>query len=243
MSSRRDPRHLGFTLLEVLIVIIIVVAAAAILIPGLLPSTRGLNSERNSAGSLKTLASAEADFRANDRDWNHVNDYWTGDVKGLYTMTSAAVRGGQPNNLLDPSSKLIELSVASADADGTFVPAGGENVPLDSYALPSAKAGYWYATLNSDLTSGKEYRQDTGGDLPMGKCHNLSMFGFVSFPDSPSAGRYVYLINQNNTVYRASPPLRPRSHALVPPGLGSVPVGCVDWPVEATLKSAWTKPD
>lgn len=28
-------------------------------------------------GSLKTLSAAEADFRSNDREWNHVNDFWT----------------------------------------------------------------------------------------------------------------------------------------------------------------------
>jgi len=33
---------------------------------------------------------AEADFRANDRDWTHVNDFWCG-VSGLYTMTSSAI--------------------------------------------------------------------------------------------------------------------------------------------------------
>jgi type II secretory pathway pseudopilin PulG len=242
MSSCRDARSLGFTLLELLFVIIVVVLAA-IIIPSLMPSCRGYNEERNASTSLKTLACAEADFRANDRDWNRINDFWTGDVKGLYTLTSAAVRGAQPNSTLDPSIKLIELSVASADADATFFPAGGENVPLTSYAVPSAKAGYWFAALNSDLSSGKAYRQDTGGDPLMGKCHNDTMFGFVAFPDSPSAGKYVYLLNQNNTIYRAAPTLGPRKSASGPPGLGSVPPGCLDWPAEGTLKSDWSKTD
>ena len=43
-----------------------------------------------SGSSLRTQTVAEADFRANDRDWDHVNDFWTVDVKGLYTMTGAA---------------------------------------------------------------------------------------------------------------------------------------------------------
>ena len=37
---------------------------------------------RNASTSLKTIASAQADFRANDRDWNHVNDYWRDDIVG-----------------------------------------------------------------------------------------------------------------------------------------------------------------
>ena len=37
-------------------------------------SSRASN-ERNAAGSLKTFTTAEADFRANDRDGNRVPDY------------------------------------------------------------------------------------------------------------------------------------------------------------------------
>src|SRR6185295_535530 len=106
--------HKGFTLIELMIVIAIIAIIAAIAIPGLLSSQRASN-ERNASTSLKTLTSAEADFRANDRDWNHVNDFWTADVKGLYTMTSSAVAGNTANSTTDPSIKLIELSVASAD--------------------------------------------------------------------------------------------------------------------------------
>lgn len=46
-------------------------------------------SERAASDSLNTLSTAEADFRACDRDWNHVNDSWGG-VGFLYTMTSVA---------------------------------------------------------------------------------------------------------------------------------------------------------
>src|SRR6187455_327077 len=75
----------GFTLIELMIVIAIIAIIAAIAIPGLLSSQRASN-ERNASTSLKTLSSAEADFRSNDRDWNHVNDFWTANVAGLYTM-------------------------------------------------------------------------------------------------------------------------------------------------------------
>src|SRR5213595_925662 len=129
----------GFTLIELMIVIAIIAIIAAIAIPGLLSSQRASN-ERNASTTLKTLTSAEADFRANDRDGNKVADFWTGDVKGLYTMTSAAVIGNT-NSTTDPAIKLIELSVASADADGTFFAAGTENVNLTAFALPSTKAG------------------------------------------------------------------------------------------------------
>src|SRR5215470_5957140 len=116
----------GFTLIELMIVIAIIAIIAAIAIPGLLSSQRASN-ERNASTTLKTLTSAEADFRANDRDWNHVNDFWTADVKGLYTMTSAGARGAA-GDAADPPIRLIELIAAAADADGTYYAAGGENM-------------------------------------------------------------------------------------------------------------------
>jgi len=37
---------------------------------------------READGKLRRLTSAEADFRANDRDWNHVNDFWKTKANG-----------------------------------------------------------------------------------------------------------------------------------------------------------------
>jgi len=231
------------TLVEVCCIVVLVAVIVAVVIPGLLPSNRR-PVERSAATSLKTLSTAEADFRANDRDWNHLNDYWTGDVKGLYTMTSAAVRGGAANTTTDPAIKLIELSLAAADADETFVPAGDENAPLSMFAVSSAKAGYWFAALDADLSVGPGafYRQNTGGDIPMGKCHHDSRFGFVAFPDSPSAGKYVFIVNQKNTIYRTVVTKSLRSGTANPPGLGGV-AEYLNWPVEAELQKRWSKLD
>lgn len=77
---------------------------------------------------MKTIASAQADFRANDRDWNHVNDYWRPDVAGLYALE---VQGH--------AIKLIELSVAAADDRATL--------SMDAFAVKSTKAGFWYRAL------------------------------------------------------------------------------------------------
>src|ERR1041384_2779335 len=125
----------GFTLIELMIVIAIIAIIAAIAITGLLSSQRASN-ERNASTSLKTLSSAEADFRANDRDWNHVNDFWTANVAGLYTMTSSAVTGNTANSTTDPSIKLIELSVASADTDSVTPPAGHETASPSNSRVP-----------------------------------------------------------------------------------------------------------
>src|SRR6187455_1337140 len=108
----------GLTKIEVLIIVAIILVISAIAIPGLLSSQRASN-ERGASTALKTLSSAEADFRSNDRDGNHENDFWTADVKGLYTMTSAKVRGAgtAPD---DPAIKLIEIETAAADADPAY---------------------------------------------------------------------------------------------------------------------------
>ena len=62
-------------------------------------------NERAASVSLKTVATAETDFRTNDRDSNGIHDYWVGDVSGLYRYTV--------NN---KEIKLIEKSLADADA-------------------------------------------------------------------------------------------------------------------------------
>ena len=173
----------------------------------------------------------------NDRDWNHVSDFWTGDVKGLYTMTSAAVSGAL-GGTSDPSIKLIELSIAAADADGTLVSAGGENLSISTYAVPSPKAGYWFAAMTGEA-SGRIYAQDTGGDPRMGACQNLSAFGFVSFPDSTSMSDQVYIANERNVVYR-----RTYKGAVRPPKpmsrwLKDFPAEFLSWPTSAELDASW----
>ena len=241
----RGYRHVqgGFTLIELMIVIAIIAIIAAIAIPGLLSSQRASN-ERNASTSLKTLTSAEADFRANDRDWNHVNDFWTGDVKSLYTMTSCAV-AGHINDTTDPAIKLIELSVASADTDPNFLAAAGENCNLSTFAVSSAKAGYWYQALELDLTFNGAaegmYWQETNGTLAMGLVHNTSKFGFMAYPDSQSAGKYVFIVNENNTIFRSATSGTVKPATTNPPGRAVAPYK--DFPTDANLKSFWSKMD
>jgi len=235
----------GFTLIELMIVIAIIAIIAAIAIPGLLSSQRASN-ERNASTSLKTLTSAQADFRANDRDWNHVNDFWTGDVKGLYTMTSCAVPG-KSNSTTDPAIKLIELSVASADTDGGTVAAGGENCDLTTFAVSSAKAGYWYMALLQDnsITGSPEctYKQDTGGILAMGSCHHTSKFAFIAYPDSQSSGKFVFIVNENNTIFRSATSGTVKPSTSNPPGTAGMNASYQNFPDDPTLKGYWSKLD
>ena len=79
---------------------------------------------------LKTVASAQEDFRTNDRDGDGVKGYWRKDVAGLYALKP---KGG------GDAIKLIQVSLAGADA------AAVEDVA--TYAERAPKAGFWFRAL------------------------------------------------------------------------------------------------
>ena len=153
--------------------------------------TRIRDNEREASRALHQLSAAEADFRANDRDDNHANDFWTGDVAGLYYLRPKS--GGNP-----PELKLIERAIAEADAK-----------PLQPRVpSPVPYHGYFFIALDEDdSTDGPKdrlYKRDTGGVPPMGKVHNESKFGFCAYPaEYGVTGRYTFIINENNTIFRA----------------------------------------
>lgn len=239
------PTERGFTVLELLIIMVIIALIAAIAIPGFISSQRS-SYERNASTSLKTLCVAEADFKGNDRDGNKLKDYWTADVKGLYTMTNCSTVGNA-GGTVDPPIKLIDLSIAAADADGTTAPAGGENIDLTNFAVIAAKAGYWYAALVTDnsnpVAAETTYKQDTGGPLAMGTVHNSTHFGFVVFPESSSFGKYVFMVNEGNVVYRSATTGQVRLNKTIPPGLAGFPPVYQAWPDDNEMKSYWSKLD
>lgn len=229
-------------------ILVVVVGLAVVIIPMLLSPTCRITYEHLAPSRLKTLASAEADFRANDRDWNHINDFWTGDVKGLYTMTGSSKSYMFATDATrDTTIKLIELHVAMCDADPRMVPAGGLNQPVEKFGGPRVQEAYWFAALKRDLsaTSAEEtvYQLDTGGDPAMGSCHNTTKFGFISFPDSASMGKTAYIINDCNTVFRQLLTVPIRRGTANPPGLDQIAPAYLDWPDEKTLKSSWSKLD
>jgi type II secretory pathway pseudopilin PulG len=230
-----------------MIVIAIIAVIAAIAIPGLI-STQRSSYERGASTSMKTLAVAEADFRTNDRDGNGVNDFWTYDMKGLYTLTNCAVPG-RAGGTVDPPIRLIELSLACADSDGTTAPAGGECMDVTQLGVVAAKAGYWYAALLADgslpPTSDATYRQDTSGNYAMGSCHNMGRFGFVGFPESMTFGKFAYILNEGNVIYRAALTQPVRLGNAIPPGVAGTGFSnsFANWPDEPSIKSYWSKLD
>jgi len=88
------------------------------------------HSERPASTYLKTITSAQADFRANDRDGDGVNQFWRADIAGLYALTPG---GG-------PAIRLIERSLAMADAHPMYeIGAEGDRAPLKGYWFRSIK--------------------------------------------------------------------------------------------------------
>jgi hypothetical protein len=152
-------------------------------------AVRGAN-ERNASASLKTLASAQADFRANDRDNNRMNDFWAGDVSGLYRVDPS-----------DGGIRLIEISVALADArpcvpldkQGTF---GAMKIIALGKTAP--KAGYWFASV-------PKFQNDDGAtekyDDGFGRC--AARFAHCAYPAAyGEAGKHTFLITEENTIWK-----------------------------------------
>ncbi len=111
--------------------ILIVLVILAIAIPGIIQSRRA-TGERNAPASLKSIATAQADFRANDRDGNGKPEFWRADIAGLYAGKD---KEGRP-------VKLIDLSVAAADDRAV--------VDMAPHAPLAPKAGVWYRALRHE---------------------------------------------------------------------------------------------
>ncbi|MBV8881851.1 MAG: hypothetical protein JO332_17970 [Planctomycetaceae bacterium] len=74
--------------------------------------------------------------------------------------------------------RLVELSVAAAD-DRPIC-------DLTPYALKCPKAGYWFRSIPH------EHDQKPSPDK----------FAYCAFPDTPNAGRWTFIIDEQNVIYR-----------------------------------------
>ncbi len=147
------------------------------------------SNERNASSTLKTFATAQADFRANDRDANRINDFWAADVSGLYRIDT-----GIP-------IRLIERAAAGADAK-PCVPLEQEGkltgAKLIGLEKPSPKAGYWFAAV-------EKYEDDKGVPVKYdeGNGRNPSRFGMCAYPaEHAKTGRLTFIIDEANTVWK-----------------------------------------
>lgn len=109
------------------------------------------------SGGLKTIATAQADFRSNDRDQNGNHDFWTSDIAGLYFH-----------------GKLIEVRVALADLEPQTSLEGERG----------SKGGFWFLSLRRDLSVGSDYASTRASRfgaaaLPELRCCRSSLKVFI----------------------------------------------------------------
>jgi len=154
---------------------------------------QSMANERNASVTLKSMATAQADFRANDRDWNNANDFWAADVSGLYRILAQG-----------DAIKLIEISVALADArpaiplDETGALPSDAKTKLQVVGKTAMKAGYRYAAI-------EKYQENDGTFVKYdeGKGRNTSRFGICAFPvEYGPQGKSTFVITESNTVFR-----------------------------------------
>lgn len=234
----------------------VLVAVAALLFLGGMTASRASN-ERNAGATLKTLATAEADFRANDRDNDGRNAFWVRDVYSLYALCpSPDGTGPEPAPLRDKAIKLIEISVAGADVTGLPLLPGV--VPVDQVAGDwHPKSSYVFRALKSGVVGGmaQPYGEDGGISAHAG-AGNPSRFGFMSLPATGGgAPRRFFLVNEDNTIWTAElgPTYAPVYRGGPGPGpasitwTGAVVGGAAFTPAspfpEAPTSSGWKKYD
>ena len=151
-------------------------------------------NERNASFSLKTITTAQADFRSNDRDGNREMDFWVKDVAGLYGIESAPPAGGEAAPGKAGSTaliKLIEPKLAAADTTE-----GRWDYPALAIKEPEPKSGYFVAALKNCELGGKVEPYHKGGG------RNADMFGFVAYPaEYGDSGRWTFIVNEDNTIW------------------------------------------
>jgi uncharacterized membrane protein YkoI len=196
----------GFALVDLVVVATMATLMAALSVAPLLAGGR-LANERSAVSGLKQITTAEADFRSNDRDGNRVMDFWTADVFGLYGMipiTGAAIIF--PDDSADSANyiKLLEPSLAAAD--GRTDQALYGNIEFASSTGPGRpKRGYFFRALHNEVTGGTATTllNDTDGARQFyGACHDNDRFGYIAFPVSLVSGRSIYVVNEDNTIWK-----------------------------------------
>jgi type II secretory pathway pseudopilin PulG len=170
-----EPKRFGSIVPILVALLLIGLLAGGYFVPRMMTERRWAN-ERAARAAMRMLPQAEAAFRTNDADKNGIQDFWTGDVAGLYTYG------------------LIPREIAEADV-APLVPLVPQPIPYHGH--------YFKALLADDSESPPAvYRQVT--DKKSGAVHNIERFGFVAYPAGGLASpKYMWIINEYNMDFRS----------------------------------------
>ena len=195
------PKRSGSPLAIIIIVpivVVIVIGAVGLTVLDSLMSSRASN-DRNASATLKTLMTAEADFRSNDRDNDGAANFWVRDVYGLYALCPSPDRKRLPEKLTPENEiKLIEPSLAYADAGG----AGPGPGCMRLESPMGLKGCYGYLAVSAYESDAVAEYAEEGGIAAFGRSYNAERFAFVAVPNSRKAAKALYLVTQEGTVYK-----------------------------------------
>lgn len=139
--------------------------------------------ERYAARSLRQFGSVEVTFKCSDSDQNAVNDYWVGDISGLYRIN--------PEN---QEIRMIELRIAEADA----APWPKSKLMGDRLVKrPVPARGYLFQVIPEyEIEPGTRVKYDQGGGF------NVDRFGICCCPaDYGNGARRTFIVSEGGTIY------------------------------------------
>lgn len=177
--------------------IVVVLALLAVLAVPFILERHHEGGEPRYLGTLRTLATAEADFKTNDRDGNGVEDFWVADVSGLYRIHSKGV----PIKLIDPRQALADRRPSRpTDFTGEMTFAAGAK-PVVFSALqetPEAFAGYHFVMLESyEEKPGVWVKYDGGSG------RNPKRFGLCAVPALyTEKSRYTFIHSEETITWK-----------------------------------------
>lgn len=150
-------------------------------------SRPGCGGPRSASATLKSIATAQADFRSNDRDNDGIQNYWVRDVYGLFALCP---RGGArtPENMI----RLVEPALACADSTRPE-PWGGEVDVAAAVGAYSPKDGYLFIAMTHDAT---------GAPYDSGSGRNWGQYAFCAYPVSHSVENPTFIMNESFVIFR-----------------------------------------
>jgi hypothetical protein len=150
-------------------------------------------NERMARWSLRTLVTAQSDFRSNDRDGNGIPDFWTQDVAGLSGLKPGTFKGAaaEPATVENEMLKLIEPALAKADATESRW-----DYPVFALKAPEPKTGYLFAALKHFESDGKAEPYNPGNG------RHPDRYGFVAYPSEyGGSDRLTFIVSEENVAW------------------------------------------